>query len=303
MSFLQQEKVAAAQIAFDTRFNAAILGLTRLAIEWDQVATVVPSSTRVTQHNWLGLLPQFTEWLGERNIGKLRNENYQIVNKKWANGLEVDVDDIDDDALGLYMPKIDQLAVMAKIHKINLMVDFLINGFATTKYGPGYDGFAFFSDSHQTGDGPVVSNLVHHTLDDSGAFDEAFQVHLQMRDENGEPLNCMPTHLIVGPTNRATARNLILAERNASGASNTNYKIVELIVTQKITDGKWFLLDLSQPIRPLIFQERRAVQFRAVVGADSMARFLKDKLYFGADGRYNVGYGLWQMAVGSDAST
>lgn len=58
----------------------------------------------------------------------------------------------------------------------------------------------------------------------------------------------------------------------------------------------WFLLDCSRPIRPLIFQSRRPVQFIQKTDAKMDNVFFDNKYYYGADARYSAGYGLWQLA-------
>jgi phage major head subunit gpT-like protein len=46
---------------------------------------------------------------------------------------------------------------------------------------------------------------------------------------------------------------------------------------------------------------RREVTFRALEG-DSESGFLRKRFLYGADARYNVGYGPWQFAYGSQVS-
>jgi phage major head subunit gpT-like protein len=48
-------------------------------------------------------------------------------------------------------------------------------------------------------------------------------------DDESTPLGIVPTHLVVGNGNRALARDLIKAERDAAGATNTLFQSVELI--------------------------------------------------------------------------
>jgi len=70
------------------------------------------------------------------------------------------------------------------------------------------------------------------------------------------------------------------------------------------TDGgsgtPWFLLCTSRAIRPLIYQERRALNnlVRKDQETDDNV-FFKRQFIYGSDGRCNVGYGLWQLAWGS----
>lgn len=61
----------------------------------------------------------------------------------------------------------------------------------------------------------------------------------------------------------------------------------------------WFLLDVSRPLKPLIFQQRRAFEFRRMDAATDEVVFERNEYRYGVDGRCNVGYGFWQMAYGS----
>lgn len=61
----------------------------------------------------------------------------------------------------------------------------------------------------------------------------------------------------------------------------------------------WYLFDTSRAIKPIIYQERKPVQFvKKDAASDDNVFFEKEYLY-GADGRSNVGFGLWQLAYAS----
>lgn len=64
----------------------------------------------------------------------------------------------------------------------------------------------------------------------------------------------------------------------------------------------WYLLCTKRPLKPLIYQEREAFDFVALDRPTDPNVFMKDELLYGVDGRSNVGYGFWQMAVGSKAT-
>lgn len=64
---------------------------------------------------------------------------------------------------------------------------------------------------------------------------------------------------------------------------------------------RWYLLDTSRALKPLIYQKRRDF---ALVGLDNPTDpnvFFKNEFIYGVDGRMNAGYGFWQMAYASDA--
>lgn len=63
----------------------------------------------------------------------------------------------------------------------------------------------------------------------------------------------------------------------------------------------WFLLDTSQIVKPIIFQNRRPFVFKNMQ-PDSEYTWFNNQYAAGVDGRCNVGYGFWQTAIGSKAA-
>lgn len=61
----------------------------------------------------------------------------------------------------------------------------------------------------------------------------------------------------------------------------------------------WYLVSLERTLKPIIFQERRAYQFRALTDLESERVFMKDEFVWGVDARVAAGVGLWQLIVGS----
>lgn len=99
------------------------------------------------------------------------------------------------------------------------------NVFMERKYLYGVDarrvaGFGF----HQLAYGSKV------TLD-AAAFVAARLVLETQRRPDGSPLPVQTTHMVVGPSNRAAAESILNLMVLANGASNPNYKAVELIVS------------------------------------------------------------------------
>lgn len=66
---------------------------------------------------------------------------------------------------------------------------------------------------------------------DGASFAEARVSMEMMRADGGNLMGINPTMLVVPPTLRSAAEELIEADKKANGASNTNYKSVELLVT------------------------------------------------------------------------
>jgi phage major head subunit gpT-like protein len=63
----------------------------------------------------------------------------------------------------------------------------------------------------------------------------------------------------------------------------------------------WFLLDTSRLVKPVIFQNRMEPKFTSLNQDNDQNVFMLDEYLYGVRARYNVGFGLWQMAFGSKA--
>ncbi|WP_048646598.1 Mu-like prophage major head subunit gpT family protein [Nitratireductor soli] len=61
----------------------------------------------------------------------------------------------------------------------------------------------------------------------------------------------------------------------------------------------WYLLATRRALKPLIYQEREKAQFVAKDNPTDENVFSRKEFVYGVDGRWNVGFGYWQMAFGS----
>lgn len=59
----------------------------------------------------------------------------------------------------------------------------------------------------------------------------------------------------------------------------------------------WYLLDVSRPLKPFIFQERTKPELEAITTTTNDTVFNSDEYPFGVRYRCNGGYGFWQQAV------
>ncbi len=65
---------------------------------------------------------------------------------------------------------------------------------------------------------------------DATNFNAAFEAMMAFKSDEGRPLGIKPSLLVVGPSNRAEAFEVVKAERNASGATNINRNAVDVLV-------------------------------------------------------------------------
>ncbi|KJS28561.1 MAG: Mu-like prophage major head subunit gpT [Desulfatitalea sp. BRH_c12] len=64
----------------------------------------------------------------------------------------------------------------------------------------------------------------------------------------------------------------------------------------------WYLLDTRRPLKPLIFQDRKAANFVSLQDEKDENVFFRKEYIYGVDMRCNVGFGFWQMALRSQAA-
>jgi len=294
---INQANLTATQIGFRTIFAQALEAFSVPEIE--QLAMSVPSTSAKEQYKWVGALPVMKEWLSDAAFEKLNALSWEIVNKTWQAGLEVDREDLEDDNLRLLTPASQTLAQEAKRHPLALLADLLNNGF-TAK---GYDGQYFFDTDHKDADETAQANAITTALS-ATSYGTLRAAMRNIKDYKGRPLNIMPTHLVTGPALEATAKKIVSQELTGNGESNVNFGTAKLITTPYITSATaWFLLDLSRAIKPLVLQTRRSPEFAAQDQPDDEQAFMRKKYRYSVTARYNAGYGLWQLAAGSTGAS
>lgn len=63
---------------------------------------------------------------------------------------------------------------------------------------------------------------------------------------------------------------------------------------------EWVLMDTSKVIKPFIFQRRKDYTFVAKDQDSDENAFMRNEYVYGVEARVNAGYGLWQLAYGSN---
>ena len=69
--------------------------------------------------------------------------------------------------------------------------------------------------------------------------------------------------------------------------------------TQGGTGAAWYLIDDSRPIKPIIFQDRKAATITAKTNLNDDNVFFQDEYVWGAKRRCATGFGAWQLVFGS----
>lgn len=288
---VNQQNLASMAVGYSVLFNKAF---SETPTNYQQIATVVPSTTKEQSYNWLGQMPSMREWVGEREIQQIGAYDYPIKNKHFEMTISVNRDDIEDDTYGAYNPLFTNMGQCAAEHPSDMCFSLLMNGF-TEKC---YDGRPFFDAKHRVGK-KEVSNKGTKKLGFK-SYAEARTAIMSMKGDKGKSLRLVPDLLVVSPENEEMARKILEAEF-IDGTSNIYKGTAKLLVDPKLSEkpSQWYLLCTAKAIKPIIYQERTKIKFVKLVNETDANVFTRNEFIYGADGRNNAGYGFWQMAYGS----
>lgn len=126
---------------------------------WDQIATLMNSTTASNEYGWLGDFPAMREWFGERVIKQMDTHGYTLKNRKFESTIGMKVDDLSDDNLGVYGARFGGMGETAARHPDELTFETLELGFTSICF----DKQNFFDEDHpvfdKDGKAKSVSNL------------------------------------------------------------------------------------------------------------------------------------------------
>ena len=197
----------------------------------NRLALNTTSDQASEDYAWLGQVPKMSEWIGKRQLAKLRGAKYTITNVHYETSMEILLKDLRRDKTPQIRARVNELADSAELHKYELLVDLMKNGEATACY----DGQFFFDTDHVEGDSGTQSNDLALTAVDSAAptQQEMANIIIDMleamygfKDDRGRAMNrqarafTLVTPVSYWGTALAAVNNNILG--GASGTATSN---------------------------------------------------------------------------------
>jgi phage major head subunit gpT-like protein len=280
---------------------------------YTRVAAVVPSTSRENRYAWMRLIPRLREWVGERILRNVEAAGYTLVNKDWESTVELDRNEIQDEQLGVFSPLLQMMGEQAARLGDDLVVQALQSGNTNLCF----DGQSFFNASHPVGDpaGSTYQNLWASGMALNAAnFTTVRQTMMAYRGEDGKPLMVTPNLLVVPPQLEVTARQILQATyiapaaalgQNAAGQNQSNVLVgmADILVIPELASeaDAWYLLDNTKPIKPFVYQLRKAPTFTALTDPTTENVFMRKKFIYGVDARSNAGYSLPFLAARAKA--
>lgn len=275
----------------------------------DQIATLIPSESESEEYGWSGFVDQLREWIGDREVADLSAYSQIVKNRDFERTISISKPKFEDGKFGLFNHALTALAWSAKKWPDTLILPRLLNGQSTLCY----DGQNFFDTAHpidkyKSGSATQSNYFTSRAL----TYDNYIYVRTQMMsllNESGLPYGVMPDTLIVSPANEGIGKQIIeasfVAPQTVNGVtqvgSNENiYKgSAKLIVIPELQSdpGGWYLADLSRPIRPFVFQQRKAPVFVYQTDPSSPEVFRTNKFVYGVDSRGEGVSGIWWLCA------
>lgn len=273
-------------------------------LPWKQVATEVASTLPSENYAWLGQTPVVRQWTDERIPKGLSEYSYNIKNLKWETSIRVDAEVLEDEQYGQVKMRVGQMPNAVARHQNKLVFNLLEAGNNQLCY----DGSNFFDTTHAEGLSGTQVNKFTSTPLNAANYGTARAAHYLFNDDTAQLVGSKTTHLMVPAVLEAVARQILNADfvvnsTVAASQSNIWKGSAELIVNPFLVDQtSWYLLDLDAYVKPVLFQNRIPVTFKALDGSsDSDNVFMRDAYLYGVRARYNAGYGDWRTAIKATA--
>lgn len=299
-----------------TNFSDAYQEAQEMA-DWKEIADEIPTTLPIQKYAWLGRGAVMQPFVDEVQDQSALEKDYQLADSIYKANLAVQRKALEDDQYGEIMKRARELGQEPTRHWNELAYTGLPLGFSTVCY----DGQYFFNNSHQEGASPVQNNLTNASLSDQ-ALETAATVMGAYVDDKGKPMRIRPTTLVVGPALERRAWNLVgqpikvtnvgdgTAGTGATASTSYNnyfYGRYKLVVNPYLIGAyayNWFLLDTHRAgSKPIVIQSRSDVPITLETDMDQPQAKILEKYQITVRGRYVQGYGLWQTAYGSNATT
>jgi len=291
----------------DAGASAAFIASFRMYEQNDlfaEIGTIERTQKSEARIPFLWYPPRMREWVGERFIGSLDGGMHIIPTRSYEATVAVPRTAVEDDQYGDIERAARGLASEFFRFVHESYINTLANGAALTTF----DGLPLLTNNPNARGANNV-NLVSQplSLENLSAGIQAMGLYTE---PNGRPLGMRPTHLLVGPANEFTAKNLVQSQQliiaggtdRVQGMSNPWAGTLTVLVSSYITDGDWYLIAAgANEYRPAIMVERTDVpiEFAAHTSPDHESVFRRDSYEYGTRARVGFGAGAWYAVYAS----
>lgn len=284
---------------------------------WQAFATMLPTDSKVVEHDVLEAMPVARKWVGAKQYKDVRAASTTLTIAPYEASFKIKRLDLLADRTGITGRRMREwLSDTAYLYDDQCHQVLFANP-------TGYDGVALFNASHPRGPaGGTQSNTTTSALSHS-TFETAMQTGASLRDEEGRPLMISYDTLIVGPKLAALAREITGSNErviavaddgleagtrvaaatgpNARGRQVFSGGSVDVIVDPRMPlggtyDDYWYLLDTTRGPKPIAGYEFRSPEAITADQMTSEGRFENDEFRYSIEFDIVFGAGVWQVA-------
>lgn len=257
-------------------------------IKFAELAMVVPSTGASCLHGWLNQMPGYRRWVGDRQKRNVESGKLEVVNADFEATVVIGRNDILDDQYGLYTPMIEDLGAEGSDEALwlDISVDALL---ANGKWA---DNAAFFGTTRKYG-ANTIANATTGALS-ATTLEAALAAMAVYKGHNDNPLNVVPSILLVGPSLRNTGWDLVKNQFVSSGtgkggAIENRCRGRALLRTHPKLSGDyanyWFLLAQRGAMKAVACQKRQEAMLVRKDQATDDNVFEKKEIIYGGDAR------------------
>jgi phage major head subunit gpT-like protein len=297
MPLITPAAISALQPGFHANFQQGF----RDAKPWgEQILTTISSNTTTEVYGFMGRTLAMRQWIGPRLLRDLESYAQSVTNVSYELTIAVGTEEIADDRLGVYGPRFQMLGNAARMWPSQLLKTRL------QANGNGFDGVAYFAATHPLDPAGNQDNDFNLALTPAN-YATVREAMMAFTGNDGEPLEVMPDLLIVPPALERQAKEILLANiipdpgAVAAGVTNVNAGTAKLLVVPALNNEptRWYLADTSLPMKPWLFQQRKAPELVMKDGPSDDNVFWDQDVVYGLDSRGNVAPGPWWLMARS----
>ncbi len=268
--------------------------------------TVVPSRFALETYSWLADIGDAREWLGSREVERLKERSFQVINKTYEKTVGIDEEKLEDNAEAegavVTAGEISKRIAYAMARIPDVLRTFILqNGQSIL----GYDGQNLFDTDHPTSldnASGSQSNYWASGLALSAAnFLTARARLMTFRAENGLPRPFDGTLVLeVPPALEGEGRTILEAQYGANGSTNITRGMARLVVNPLLAgqDTTWYLwISGGAGVGVAVLQERRKPRLVTKNSPTDDNMFWDREAIFGGDARYGAAPGAWWRAI------
>jgi phage major head subunit gpT-like protein len=271
-------------------------------IKLAEIAMIIRSGSASTIHAWLNQIPGYRRWVGDRQKKNAATNAIDVVNADFEATITIPVNSVKDDQYGLYTPLLENLG--AEGGDEALWLDIVID--ALLANGKWADAAAFFGTVRKYGNN-TIANLATGALT-ATTFETGVLTMESYKGHNDIPLGVLPMYLLVGPSLRSTAWDLVKNQFVSSGtgkggAIENRCRGRALLRTHPKLTGSyanyWFLLGEKGGMKGCVCQKRQEAELvrKDQPGDDNV--FFEKEIVYGGDARGEAFLGMPHLIYSS----